>query len=120
MTQLVFVYGTLKQGHGNHKYYLMDNNAVQFRGDHVTNPNYTMVHLGGFPGVLDTGNTAITGEIYSITNTVFARLDRLEGYPSMYTRKEIETPYGNAWIYIYNTNRPESFNEFIVESGVWK
>ena len=109
----LFVYGTLKQGHGNHKYFL---SKAKLLGKFITPPKYTMYSLGGFPGVIDAGETSIHGEVYEVTDEEFARIDRLEGYPSMYTRKQIDTDYGKAWIYIWNYDTKGLEK---VETGNW-
>jgi len=111
---IVFCYGTLKQGHGNHR--LLTN--AKFLGEAKTPAKYTMYSTGGFPAVVPEGDTVISGEIYEVTEEEFARLDMLEGYPSMYTRKQIklqdsdETP----WIYLWQYET-ESYAR--IEDGVW-
>lgn len=109
---LVFVYGTLKKGFGNHR--LLINQ--EFKGHHVTSPEYTMVSLGGFPGVIQDGRTSITGEVYSVTEEAMKSLDRLEGYPRFYDRVQIATPFGDAWMY---TLGKEYLDHVPVTSGVW-
>jgi gamma-glutamylcyclotransferase (GGCT)/AIG2-like uncharacterized protein YtfP len=109
----VFVYGTLKRGWGNHRI-LEESNLL---GECVTHPNFTMVHLGGFPGVLMGGETAISGEVYEVDELTMNRLDGLEGYPSFYNRLEIPTDYGMAWMY-YLSDRYSTHP--VIEDGVWK
>ena len=98
--RVVFCYGTLKQGHGNHR--LLTN--AKFLGVAKTPAKYTMYNTGGFPAVIPQGDTEISGELYEVTPEEFRRLDMLEGYPSMYGREQIqlqdseETP----WIYLWN------------------
>jgi len=111
---LVFVYGTLKKGHGNHR--LLTN--AKFIKTAETMPKYTMFDTGGFPAVIPVGNTSIKGEIYEVTQDEARSLDSLEGYPSMYDREE--TPLlgeeMTPWMYLwqYSTNRMP-----IKENGVW-
>lgn len=109
---LVFVYGTLKKGFGNNRL-LKDS---EFVGTFRTPPDFHMVSLGGFPGVIDKGSTPISGEVYKVTKPVMDRLDSLEGYPSFYTRKQIPTEFGAAWVYMLDESyltRPR------VSSGIW-
>ena len=110
----VFVYGTLKMGFGNHR--LLENSELL--GEETTDPRYTMVSLGGFPGVLKGGNTKIHGEVYAVNELTMKHLDRLEGYPNFYNRKTIETKYGDAWIYYLP--RDQYLGYCKVEDGVWK
>lgn len=113
----VFVYGTLKEGFGNHKRLLSTSTKL---GDFTTTGEYTMYSLGGFPGVVLRGDTAIHGEVYQVTNEVFKSLDILEGHPDFYQRKKIATTYGRAWMY-YLTDRHEKYlsNKQIVPDGKW-
>lgn len=77
----LFVYGTLKRGHGNN--IVLGNSEFCFK--YVTAPIYTMVTNGWFPIVKRGGTTAITGEVYKVTdqnilNNVY-RLERYTGTP---------------------------------------
>ncbi len=114
MTTLqVFVYGTLKCGGHNHR--LLEKDT--FLGEHRTPPRYTMYSLGSFPAVTRRGNTAIRGEVYRISKQTFARLDRLEGYPSFYNRVLIDTRYGKAWMYVMDD---ALHGHPIITSGNWR
>lgn len=113
---LYAVYGTLRQGYGNHR--LLDNKFCELLGTERTKPEWKMVSLGGFPGVIPGGKQEITIEVYRVNSKdVEQRLDWLEGYPSFYGKTTIETQFGTANMYIlseekYGQNR-------IVESGDW-
>jgi gamma-glutamylcyclotransferase (GGCT)/AIG2-like uncharacterized protein YtfP len=74
----------------------------EFVGAHQTEPRYTMCRLGQFPAVVARGDTAIIGELYRIENDVFALLDELECYPQVFSRQVVDTPAGDAWMYVYN------------------
>ena len=108
----VFVYGTLKQGYGNHC--LLEDST--FLGKCTTEPEFTLHSLYAFPAVLPFGNTAIKGEVYEVDDKTFKRLDRLEGYPSLYERIQIPTEYGDAWIYVMDSVS----NLKPIESGEWE
>ncbi len=108
---LVFVYGTLKRGHPNHD--VLARADARFLMAWATAPEYEMVDLGAFPAVQEGGGTAIHGEIYEVGD--LAPIDRLEGYPVLYGRKRIETPCGEAWLYIKNDAAGER-----VPSGDWQ
>ena len=96
LRRLVFVYGTLKEGYGNHRC-LYDSPKV---GDATLMGNHRMYSLGGFPGVVRTspeeGGVPITGELYETTpGVVLGSLDSLEGYRpddeanSFYLRRQV-------------------------------
>lgn len=98
---LIFVYGTLKQGWGNH-YILKDQ---EYKGHAITLPDFQMYYLGGFPGVVE-GEERITGEVYAVDQKALASCDCLEGHPSFYKREQISVILDDdeiveAWIYIY-------------------
>lgn len=111
MLHLVFVYGTLRQGESNHHYL----QGSEYLGLFETEPCYQLFNLGPYPGVV-AGNDKLIGEIYRITEEVLAQLDILEDIPNEYIRNTIETPYGTAWIYIY---QPTSPLEEAIASGNW-
>lgn len=80
----VFVYGTLKQGYGNHG--VLGNS--KFIGKAFTeSPDY-LLYDGGFPWAVyeeDKGIGRIVGEVYEIDDEItLHNLDRLEGVPYMY------------------------------------
>lgn len=76
----------------------------------------TMYSLGGFPGiVLDGSNNTIHGEVFEVSD--FAPLDRLEGTPSFYDRKIVDTSVGKAWVYFLRPEQVRGLN--VVESGAW-
>ncbi|HHZ87972.1 MAG TPA: gamma-glutamylcyclotransferase [Chromatiaceae bacterium] len=109
---LVFVYGTLLKGFGNH--HLLEDS--EFVGDHETDPEYSMYSNGSYPMVIR-GSGVIYGEVYRVNDSTLVSLDTLEGYPNLYRREIIDTPYGEAFIYIYNREFCHSFEE--ISSGDW-
>jgi gamma-glutamylcyclotransferase (GGCT)/AIG2-like uncharacterized protein YtfP len=112
----VFVYGTLKRGHGNNR--ILANTDSKFIGTTKTDPKYTMVTLGSFPGVVQEGVTPIQGEVWEVDErTLEGPLDMLEGYPSFYDREITPTEFGDAWIY-YLSSRWHRDSP-VVEGGEW-
>ena len=108
----VAVYGSLRQGMGNHR--LLE--SSKFLGKDKLD-GFIMYSLGGFPcirTVFPEGNT-ITVEVYEVDDETFRRLDILEGYPSFYDRKKVDTQYGEAWIYTIEREKSRP----VVESGDW-
>lgn len=115
----IFVYGSLKSNRGNHHF--LDNDESYLLGSDTISGNFTMVSLGAFPGVIPVGEGNISGEVYEVSDSVYKRIERLEGYSSnplnrFYDKMEVETVYGKADMYILD----ESYlNYKKVESGVW-
>ena len=99
---LIAVYGTLRQGFGNHR--LLDN--ARMVGTFQSEPEYSLYNLGGFPGLKQEGSTSVTMEVYEVNPEEARRVDRLEGYEpgrpaTFYDKVPIETPWGTAGVYIY-------------------
>jgi len=111
--QLVFVYGTLREGEENYPL-LADS---KFLGKAVSARKFTMVDLGDYPAVIQQGDSAISGEVYVISIDTLAKLDILEEYPDCFQRITVSTPYGDTWMYVLG-NMPESFVSQI-EGGDW-
>lgn len=111
MQHLLFVYGTLRQGESNH--YLLESSHCL--GSYQTTPDYSLYDLGPYPAVIE-GHHAIVGEVYQIDEETLARVDRLEDVPVEYRRESIVTPFGSAWIYLYqDTSQLTS----MISSGDW-
>lgn len=85
---LVFVYGTLKKGYGNHRLLT----GAEFVGNFATAPDYKIYCNGAYPYMVEVGagkGVPVEGEIYRISDEEQQRCDRLEGHPHMYLRKSI-------------------------------
>lgn len=118
---LVAVYGTLRQGQGNWRWYL-DNNESKFLGTFRTEPKFEMYSLGGFPAVKEKGDSQITVEVFEVTPSVKKGLDGLEGYHgeghhNMYDVTNLKTPYGTAVMYVMNNREFPSDRKIV--SGDW-
>lgn len=99
VNNLVAVYGSLRQGKGNHR--ILNNEQTEYLGT-CRVEGFDMYSMGSFPFITD-GDGEITVEVYRVTDeTTAQRLDNLEGYPSFYNRKQVQTEYGLAWIYFIN------------------
>lgn len=62
------------------------------------------------------GNGTVHGEVYRIDNATLAELDALRTRGGEYARQLIQTPYGSAWMYVYQ--RPVDGLK-LIESGDW-
>ncbi len=111
MQHLVFVYGTLRKGEYNHHYL----NTAEFLGHHESDAEYALYDLGPYPGA-SSGQRTVQGEVYLIDDDTLVALDKLEDVPVEYHRESINTPFGQAWIYIYQDT--EQLTEEIA-SGDW-
>lgn len=113
MEHRVFVYGTLLHGEVNH--HLLT--AARFLGEHRTEPRFTLLVLGAYPGLVAGGDTAVQGEVYAVDAAGLRRLDQLEDYPRLYGRRLIPTDHGSAWVYIYRGPRGDRLR---LAHGDWR
>lgn len=112
----VFVYGTLMAGFGNNR--LLQYGKATFLGPATTLPQFTLISLGGFPGLLRGGETAVQGEVYEVDIETLTNLDRLEGHPHWYRREPVALEDGREIEgYIYLQPPPKVH---VVESGSWR
>lgn len=112
---IVAVYGTLREGHGNHRI-LANGNATLVGTYRTDNHRWNMVSLGGFPAVcFGTGNISV--EVYEVDDDTLERLDMLEGFPHLYQKAKLTTPYGPATMYIMSPDAVKSAP--IIVHGDW-
>lgn len=113
---LLFVYGTLKKGYPLHSTF--SHLDAMLIGPYETEKNYTMYDLGSYPAVTVGGLASIKGEIYAIKS--ITPFDLVEGYPNLYNRCKIHTPYGDAWMYIMPPMKLLSYkSRRILKNGEW-
>jgi len=134
---LFAVYGTLREGCGNHRALDLEGRAKYIGLGTVEG---VLMSLGGYPGLYEQhpdieGTQRVTVEVYEVTQEGLPySLDRLEGYDckeprqsfNMYLRAPIEvtmketeqmTSTVTADCYFYNYPVPASR---LIESGDWK
>ena len=115
-TTILFVYGMLKRGQRNH--FLM--RGARFLGEAVTAPEYTLLDLGPFPGLIPGGSTAVHGELYEVVPELLERLDRHEGVPRMYMRWPINMDgIAGAQSY-FLVDSDLILRGIVVERGTWQ
>jgi len=111
----VFVYGTLISGEAN----------AHWAGNARRQKAWTTgtIYDTGcrFPAFVKRGRTHIKGEVLTVDDDGFKSMDRLEGYPRLYRREQIQVHLvggGNvlAWVYIMNNLRKDAP---VIESGDW-
>ena len=115
---LTAVYGTLRDTCSNNGLL----GSSKYIGRFETDPEYKMVDLGAYPGIMPGGTTPILMEVYEIDEPTLKRVDQLEGYNAadsehtFYERVAIPTPYGDAFTYIYKAG---SDGAAVINSGDW-
>lgn len=120
----VFVYGSLMSGQYNHRL-LAD--AQLLEPTRTADQTFILLDLGSYPGVVRPENptpfgdelTDIQGELYLVTDSQLAALDRLEGHPRFYQRQPVNLAHHDepAWMYLL----PESHaaHNMQIHSGNW-
>jgi len=110
----VFVYGTLREGEPNNPKLQW---STRLGLAEIVDEGFDMYDLGPYPAVVETGalDSQVIGELYRVSMTVFADLDRLEGInpktpesprKAFYYRKRIKVKVletgaiTEAWIYL--------------------
>lgn len=112
----VAVYGTLREGYGNHTLIASGNTDKVGKGLTV---GFHTLTASGIPFVKkDTGETRVVVEVYQVNDIeTLNRLDSLEGHPRWYKREieKVELEDGStvdAWLY-FN----EDQGSVVVQSG---
>lgn len=87
----VFVYGTLKRGHGNNR--LLKDGAATFMGEAVTVQPYILTS-SGVPFMAKVrkppAGAPVLGEVWTCDLPTRGNLDILEGHPRFYRREPID------------------------------
>lgn len=102
----IFVYGTLRSGLSNDINEMANRLGAELKylgADTIEAEMYSMTY---FPAITfkegSEHNVQVLGEVYEVLTKcedMLETLDILEGYPSFYNRKEIDTEFGKAWVY---------------------
>ena len=126
-TQLLFTYGTLKQG-GRYHHLLVENGAEFIGYGRLCTP-YPLV-LAEYPCLLDRPGEGfrVKGEVYRLSNAAAWRVvDRLEDHPNEYRRRpeavETNGAIQQPWTYFYLQEerldcRLQAVEEFDCQSGL--
>lgn len=120
----VAVYGSLLSGLHNHG--VMTNARGVLVGEFQTKPEFTLVSLGGFPGLIKGGDTSVKVEVYEVTPSNIRHLDRLEGYhpdaeeeSNFYTREIINIDGIEEDVSVYTL--PDAYrSRAVVADGDWR
>lgn len=109
---LLFVYGSLKRGQRAH--HLLQ--GLPWLGQ-AWLPGACLHDLGSFPMAV-LGEGRIQGELYGVSETDLAALDRYEGAPRLYQRHWLNLEDGRgAWVYL---GRPHQVRHIApLASGCW-
>lgn len=112
----IFVYGTLLTGERNAHCAGAARRQRGWTCGTIYDTGY------GFPAFVTRGRTHIVGEVLTANDEQFHSMDRLEGYPRLYRREQIQVNLDGggrvlAWVYIMN-DLPKGAK--VIESGNWR
>jgi gamma-glutamylaminecyclotransferase len=101
-TTILFVYGTLKRGLGNHHHLA----GQEFLGEALTEPRYRLIDLRSYPGLIvdDANGLAVKGELWSVDAACLADLDEFEEVHCLFIRKPVRIP-GRGLVHAYFWNQ---------------
>jgi gamma-glutamylcyclotransferase (GGCT)/AIG2-like uncharacterized protein YtfP len=112
---LVFVYGTLMRDEINHDLLI----RARFVADARTEPCFELFDLGPFPAMSAGGQMVVLGELYAVDDATLARLDRLEGHPTLYQRTQIQLDDGQE-VQAYLMDRARMRGRVLIALGDWR
>jgi len=98
MPTRLFIYGTLKRGHGRHDAI----SRQRFIGEAVTQPHYLMYNCIAYPALVEVApgqGQPIRGEVWVVDDRALARVDAIEDvHTGLYRRRSIAlaTPEAEA------------------------
>ena len=114
------MYGTLLSGGPNHHLLAGSEGGGPVR----TTAHFELIDLGEYPALVAGGHTAVSGELYFVTDSVKSALDELEGHPDLYERSFI-TLEGGQKVEAYVLDRrhlPQATptKARVIPSGDWR
>ena len=116
----LFVYGTLLRGERNHRHLA----HARLVDAHVTQPRFTLLDLGAYPGLVASGAPAVHGEIYEVDAATLRALDRFEGHPNLFRRGPLAGPVAGLEAYFLAPDEEaralSSGRAVVLESGSFR
>ncbi len=119
---VIFIYGSLMKGRANHQAYL-GNSQSRYLGEGVLS-GYALYDLGAFPGIRPSAEDRVKGELYEVSRSVLADINRLESEGTLYLLKKAKVAYADnsavipAYTYVYN-NTPRESDKIPFEYQPW-
>jgi gamma-glutamylcyclotransferase (GGCT)/AIG2-like uncharacterized protein YtfP len=110
---LVAVYGTLKKGYNNYNNYLTSSKHI---GSGNTKEKYPLI-IKGLPYLIEKQGVGhnVEVDVFKVSDSVLKNLDRLEGHPNWYMRKQVLIKINRkemlCWIY-FNIKESEQGEVF--------
>jgi gamma-glutamylcyclotransferase (GGCT)/AIG2-like uncharacterized protein YtfP len=110
----LFAYGSLMRGEPAHDRL----GAARFIAEARTEPMFTLVDLGAYPGLVAIGSDRVAGEIWEVPCGLLHALDRYEEVPEIYERKELVLGTRVAETYVLRSEHAHGRPR--IASGAWR
>lgn len=114
-THRVFVYGSLLSGEPNNDLLF----EASLEKEAYTKGHFSLYSLGAYPCMTPGGDTEVYGEVYQVDDATLARLDRLEGHPSLYQRTAVSLRNGDT-VEAYLMREEQVRGREPIASGDWR
>lgn len=126
--QLVFVYGSLMNGFGNHRILACQKFVGNARIESDDNgKSFTMhAYTHSFPAIYEDETmrqkSSIDGEVYKVDVETFVDLDCLESHPYWYVREQVQVRLDDghtvdAWVYVMRHDKVQGEE---IKNGSWR
>lgn len=110
----VFLYGSAKAKHSNHKLIFGGATDVVFQGRYTTDDVYYMIDMSSIPVCyrLYPSNPKysecrkVVGEVYMVSSAILSKLDHLEGHPEFFKRETVMVNGKKTEMYIMDSELP--------------
>lgn len=111
----LFVYGLLLQGEREHA--LLE--GAPLLGEALTAPEHTLVDLDFYPVLLETGATAVQGELYGVSRHLRFKLDVHHQCPALFRRTSVQLADGTrAETYVMDDEKVRGKRR--LKGGSWR
>lgn len=111
----LFAYGTFLSGEPGHE--ILE--TAEALGEATTAPNYTLVELGVYAGLLETGRTVVHGELYEVTFKVLSDCDSRCDHPARFHRGRVVLSDGSE-AHTYFVHVDQARGRRRLAHGDWK
>ena len=109
MSLKIVVYGSLCAGMGNHR--VIDGSKLL--SSEIVSLPFEMIDMGSYPGLIRSKDiNDIQVEVYEVDAQTYQSVERLEGWPSFYSREPIETSVGAGDIYFLDNDRGRKYPRY--------
>ncbi|MBX3126948.1 MAG: gamma-glutamylcyclotransferase [Polyangiaceae bacterium] len=111
----LFVYGTFLSGEREHDVIAQ----ATPHGTVKTAPGYTLVEVRALAGLLQGGDSAVTGELWEVSYAVLSACDKRRDHPALYVRQDVRLADGSV-AHAYFLRREQARGLRRIRGGDWR